>query len=473
MIIEALKICLEENFCEFCGEQFKVNSGTAMGPCHSCDYADIFMSELDDSLVQKMADENIQHTEWTRFRDDGWDILLNCDDDLPEFTEALEGLHPNINWDIRTSSANNDHALEHLDLKIYIIEGKIETDNFAKDIPIYLSRKSCHPDFVFKSVVKSAGIRLNQNCSKDSFLWNRKQEYARYFYASLYNPKEVNAIMDEVTGLTKNNDGDFVRGPARQNREQFINRPRRGRRTGQKKFVLVTEWDPRNPDIAAIIRSNKATLYRDPLNRRLFPEGSVIAGFRRRRNLGSMVAPTRPRRQPRPPRGDGGCRPCPSNRDQIHAWLITTNTVISPWDKRPYKIHKVLTCVTPNLVYYLVCISCPGRPGITPHYTGSALNVKKRIANHKSDMTRGVGKDCGFCEHWARHHRNQLQDLSMLQVYFLDSVADPGRKQDDYPHLKRLEEKWMVTLGSLGTMDPAQGCNKRDDAKAGARNWGN
>ena len=185
-----------------------------------------------------------------------------------------------------------------------------------------------------------------------------------------------------------------------------------------------------------------------------------------------MVAPTRPRRQPRPPRGEGGCRPCPSNRDQIHAWLVTTSTVISPWDRRPYKIHKALTCITPNLVYYLVCTNCPGRPGITPHYTGSALNVKKRIANHKSDMTRGVGKDCGFCEHWARHHRNQLQDLSMLQVYFLDSVADPGRKQDDYPHLKRLEERWMVTLGILGTMDPAQGCNKRDDAKAGARNWG-
>ena len=61
----------------------------------------------------------------------------------------------------------------------------------------------------------------------------------------------------------------------------------------------------------------------------------------------------------------------------------------------------------------------------------------------------------------------------MLQVYFLDSVADPGRKQDDYPHLKRLEERWMVTLGSLATLDPAvAGMNKRDDAKAGARNWG-
>ena len=141
----------------------------------------------------------------------------------------------------------------------------------------------------------------------------------------------------------------------REKREDFIFRPHRGWTGGQKKFVLVTEWYPRNPDIAAIIRSNKSTLYRDTLNRRLFPNGSVIAGFRRRRNLGSLVAPTRPRRQPRTPRGDGGSRPCQSNRDQIHAWLVTTDKVRSPWDGRYHRIYKVLTCTTLNLIYYLIC----------------------------------------------------------------------------------------------------------------------
>ena len=109
---------------------------------------------------------------------------------------------------------------------------------------------------------------------------------------------------------------------------------------------------------------------------------------------------------------------------------------------------------------------------MTPHYTGSSVCVKRRISAHKSDMSRGVGKDCGVCEHWATFHRNQLQDFSKLQIYFLDSCEDPGRREDDYPNLKRLEERWMVTLGSLATLDPVAGMNKRDDAKAGARNWG-
>ena len=50
-------------------------------------------------------------------------------------------------------------------------------------------------------------------------------------------------------------------------------------------------------------------------------------------------------------------------------------------------------------------------------------------------------------------NNGQLQDFSMLKIYFLDSCEDPGRREDDYPNLKRLEEKW-ITLGSLVSLDP-------------------
>ena len=281
--------------------------------------------------------------------------------------------------------------------------------------------------------------------------------------------------MDEVTGLTKNNNGDFVRGEARENRENFIFRPRRNRREGggQKKHVLVSDWDPRNPDISKILRDNKDTLYRDPVNRRLFPPGSVIAGFRRRRNLGEMVAPTVPRRVPRPRPGSGsdsgGCGPCDANRCQIHRNLVTATNVISPWDGRAKKIRKSLKCTDKNLVYYLICTQCPMGPNLTPHYVGSSVNFRgHRWSKHKVSMEKGNGKDCHFCEHWAVYHKDNLQDLSCVKIYFLDSCEDPGPAEEDYPLLRKLEEKWMITLGSLAALDPLQGCNKRDDAKANA-----
>ena len=187
--------------------------------------------------------------------------------------------------------------------------------------------------------------------------------------------------------------------------------------------------------------------------------------------MGEMICPTKPRRQPRPPpvpMGERGCGPCGSNICQVHHNLVTTNTVISPWDRRPRKIQKKLSCATPNLVYYFKCTGCPA-PG-TPHYTGSTVNFKNRWRQHKSDMTRLVGKCCNFCEHWSRYHTDNPRDLSGVEIYFLDSVENAGEREDGYPNLRRLEERLMVDRGSLGVLDPLQGCNKRDDTAA--RAWG-
>ena len=68
-----------------------------------------------------------------------------------------------------------------------------------------------------KSVLKSAAMRLNTNCSLDQFLLKRKTEYSRYFYASLYKPSEVKQIMDECTGITEDKHGNIIPGENRKN----------------------------------------------------------------------------------------------------------------------------------------------------------------------------------------------------------------------------------------------------------------
>ena len=129
-----------------------------------------------------------------------------------------------------TSKEENNHALEYLDLTIFILDGKLETDIYAKDVPLFLPWNSCHPPHVFTSIVKSVGFRLNVNCSLDTFLEKRKTEYSRYLYASMYPPKMVKKVLDESTGLKRNENGDLVRGEARRNRENLINRPRKDKK---------------------------------------------------------------------------------------------------------------------------------------------------------------------------------------------------------------------------------------------------
>ena len=105
---------------------------------------------------------------------------------------------------------------------------------------------------------------------------------------------------------------------------------------------------------------------------------------------------------------------------------------------------------------------------LTPHYTGSSVSFPGRWSKHKNDLIRGTGKCCGFCAHWKVHHKNNYNDLSHVQIHFLDTCDDPGKKEDGYPVLRHLEDQWMVQMGSLATLDPEQGCNKKDDARADA-----
>ena len=59
--------------------------------------------------------------------------------------------------------------------------------------------------------------------------------------------------------------------------------------------------------------------------------------------------------------------------------------------------------------------------------------------------------------------KNDFTDMSSIKIYLLDE--DSGRNGDDYPNLEKLEERWMISLGSLGNLDSVQGGNKRDDAR--------
>ena len=68
---------MEENICEFLERYFCPNTGTATGPPHACDFADIFMGELDKVMGEKLEEANVENIGWTIYRDDGWLVVTN------------------------------------------------------------------------------------------------------------------------------------------------------------------------------------------------------------------------------------------------------------------------------------------------------------------------------------------------------------------------------------------------------------
>ena len=56
-------------------------------------------------------------------------------------------------------------------------------------------------------------------------------------------------------------------------------------------------------------------MYLNSENKKAFPKGSIICGFRRQKNIGEIIAPSKPVRVARgEPAGGRGCYPCNAPR---------------------------------------------------------------------------------------------------------------------------------------------------------------
>ena len=97
-------------------------------------------------------------------------------------------------------------------------------------------------------------------------------------------------------------------------------------------------------------------LYLNDENKNAFPKGSVITGYRRQRNIGEIIAPSKPIRDPAPI-VEGGCFPCQAPRScNLHESGVLQNVkyVIYPYDGAWHMIRKHLTCDSRNVVYYIL-----------------------------------------------------------------------------------------------------------------------
>ena len=458
LIMDLARICLAENTCEFLQRFFNPNSGTATGPPHACEFCDIAMAPLDARVEEELEEREVEHTGWTRYRDDGWMVLPGGMADVPVVEDILQSLHPNIRWTVnprgptapplvrRDGVQVDTSVLEHLDLTIHLVEGRLETDLYAKDIPIYISRRSCHPPAVFKSVAKAVATRLRLNCSLERFYSPRVEEYTRYLLASDYTREEVAAAMEDAR---------------RKSREELLEEPRRERRRGGRKYAMVTRYDPRAPNIGQGLKLLEEILHQNPDNTRVFPRGSIVAGFRRGRNLGETIAPTRPLRERREVEV-GGSVHCTSGRCLLHrdGALREVRSIRSRRDGQEWRLPRRVACDSRDVVYYILC------PCTNPtDYVGSTAEMRRRWSGHKSDMRQGRWEACGLTRHFAEHHQANLEEaISHLQVVLLDRIVGPHSED----RLVELEQRWMHRLGTTEV-----GCNSRVELTGrGRRNWG-
>ena len=197
------------------------------------------------------------------------------------------------------------------------------------------------------------------------------------------------------------------------------------------------------------------TIYENDEVLECFPHGSIIAGFAQYNNLGNIIAPTTPLREPRPVNNNRGSFHCTGHRSCLfhEEVLKETNEIRSPYSNKIHKIYKTIDCDTKFVVYAIYCRSCDML------YIGSTKDMKKRWTKHKNDMRKGNRTFCGLANHYWLYHQNNLGDFSCLEATLIDYVEN---ERD----LKRTEDKWICNLGTLFN---AKGMNTRNEVLSNSR----
>ena len=148
----------------FNDEHFIQQHGIAMGTRMAPAFANLFMGEFERKALEDYVDKPFL---WLRYIDDILMVWTHGNEKLESFIAYLNSIHPNIKF----TSERSTTSIPFLDVKIFLENGKIETDLYCKptDEHQYLLHSSGHPHHTKKSIPYSLALRLRRICSKDEF----------------------------------------------------------------------------------------------------------------------------------------------------------------------------------------------------------------------------------------------------------------------------------------------------------------
>ena len=157
-IVEAVKICLQNNNSQSQEEHFLKIHGTAMGPKNACSYADLAMGVID----KKAKSGEIKPNLWWRYRDDICDLWTQGHSKLNDFAWFINSLYPTIKFTVVSSET----SLNVLDITLNLVDGFAHNDIYSKptDNNIYLLHNSARTAHCTKAILFGVATRVRRNC---------------------------------------------------------------------------------------------------------------------------------------------------------------------------------------------------------------------------------------------------------------------------------------------------------------------
>lgn len=162
-ILTLLNITLFNNCFQFDNKFYHQRHGIAMGTPCACTISDIYICNF---MKKALTNQTLKPLYYKQYRDDGFGIWENSLEELQEFCNELNQIHPKIKFTL-----TNTKILNYLDLNLEITPfGTISSETAYKSTETfnYLHYSSNHPTHTRDNIALSQAIRHIRNCTSPS-----------------------------------------------------------------------------------------------------------------------------------------------------------------------------------------------------------------------------------------------------------------------------------------------------------------
>ena len=410
-LVGLASLVLENNYFEFNDRFYRQKLGTAIGTKFAPAYANLFMTRLEERLMDASADKPLV---WMRFIDDVFFIWTHGEEKLKSFINHLNSSHETIKF----TNEQSRGSISFLDVQVSVGEGGVlSTDLFCKptDTHQYLHKKSCHPWHTKKAIPYGQALRFRRICSEDRQFQERVGELAGWLKERGYEESLVNEQIDRVRRLD--------RTTLLANSGNRTNDQGRGERV-----PLVATYHPALNSLGKVARRLHPMLTNSEEHREVFPEPPLIA-FRRCKNLKDILVRARLSNEGNGGTDKKGCSRCGKSRCQVCNVMSNSEHFHSNVDSREYRINYSFNCDSSNVVYLLECTVC----GV--QYVGSTCTPFRLRFNNYKACSRKFNSGASvpqveFFRHFTEEgHHGFLKDIS---VKIIDRLTGGNRMRESF-----------------------------------------
>jgi hypothetical protein len=281
--------------------------------------------------------------------------------------------------------------LEFLDLKILIVNGRLETELYVKptNLQLFLSYDSNHPSHCKDAIVYSQALRVIERCS----LPDSAQPHLENLKGKFLNRKYPEELIDSQCEKAK-----------LKQRKDIIFQERK-KKSKDKKIRLIFTHNNQNPPLHKWIRQGKKYLT-SPQAKEVGTRLQIVT--KQPKNMKQLVSGVcSGRGAENIQQEEPGCHKC--NHCRVSCLKIReTQTFSSINTHKTYHIQQHLTCDSPYVLYLVTCTRCGGQ------YVGKSVTpFKKRHSNHKQEVKKKIG---GLGQHYGGSRVCGYEDMSIVLI---------------------------------------------------------